>query len=219
VHEVTLDAFAIGRYPVTVEEYLRFVAATRSHYPEWLEEGSRYHLETGRDDNYRQAGMSRKNVRHPIVGISWQDATAYCGWLSEQTGERYSLPTEAEWEYACRASSEAAYCFGDDERRLGDYAWYSGNAGGQTHPVGKKRANRWGLHDLHGNVWEWVRDRYGPYSKEPQQNPSGPETGSYRVFRGGSWLYDAENCRSACRYWGGPGDRSVARSFRLARRV
>ena len=171
------------------------------------------------DDYYRRAGMSPKNVQHPMVGISWQDAMAYCEWLSEQTGERYSLPTEAEWEYACRASSEAEYCFGDDERRLEDYAWYSKNAGGKTHPVGEKRANAWGLHDLHGNVWEWVRDWYGPYSKESQRNPSGPETGSVRVIRGGSWNGDAGGCRSAFRDWGDPGYRNDDLGFRLARRV
>jgi formylglycine-generating enzyme required for sulfatase activity len=219
VHEVTLDAFAMGRYPVTVGEYLRFVDATKSHYPEWLEEGSEYHFEKGTNDYYRRVGMRPKNTQHPVVGISWHDATAYCAWLSEQTGEQYSLPTEAEWEYACRASSKAEYYFGDGEKRLGEHAWYSKNAGGKTHPVGEKQANAWGLHDLHGNAWEWVRDWYGAYSKESQRNPSGPETGSDRVLRGGSWYDYAENCRSAVRDRNVPRYRDGYLGFRLARRV
>ena len=219
VHEVTLDAFALGRYPVTVGEYLRFADATKSHYPQWLEAGSEDHIEKGTNGAYRRVGMSPKNGQHPMVGISWHDAVAYCAWLSKQTGERYALPTEAEWEYACRASSEAAYCFGDDEEQLGDYAWYARNAGGKTHPVGEKRANAWGLYDLHGHVWEWVQDWYGAYSKESQQNPSGPESGSDRVFRGGSWGLVAVLCRSAYRSRGDPGIRSRDLGFRLARRV
>jgi len=220
VHEVTLDAFAIGRYPVTVGEYMQFVKAAQSHYPEWLEEGSQYHIGTGKDDYYRRVGMSLENLKHPIVGISWNDATAYCEWLSEQTGEQYSLPTEAEWEYACRASSETAYFFGDDEKRLEDYAWYSKNSEGRTHPVGEKQANSWGLHDISGNVWEWVRDWYGAYSSEPQHNPSGPETGALRVLRGGGWIIVADDCRSAYRTdWDGPAYRSSLLGFRLARRV
>jgi formylglycine-generating enzyme required for sulfatase activity len=192
VHEVALDPFAIGRFPVTVGEYLRFAEATNSHHPEWLEEGSKYHIETGEDDFYGKRGLSREAVDLPIAGISWEDAAAYCEWLSAQTGERYELLTEAQWEYACRAGSDAAYCFGDDEGLLGDYAWYSANAGGKMHPVGQKQANRFGLHDMHGNVWEWVHDRYsGDYYKQsPVKSPTGPESGSRRVFRGGSWSYD-----------------------------
>jgi formylglycine-generating enzyme required for sulfatase activity len=121
VHEVSLQAFAIGRYPVTVGEYLSFVEATQGHAPEWLEEGSEYHIETGTKDYYRRVGMSLENTRHPVVGVSWEDARAYCEWLSEQTGEEYALPTEAEWEYACRVGSETAYCFGDDEESGSPY--------------------------------------------------------------------------------------------------
>ncbi|MFO1434075.1 MAG: SUMF1/EgtB/PvdO family nonheme iron enzyme [Candidatus Competibacteraceae bacterium] len=160
-----------------------------------------------------------ENLKHPIVGISWHDAVAYCEWLSGQTGERYSLPTEAEWEYACRASSETAYFFGDDEKRFEDYAWYSKNSEGRTHPVGEKRANPWDLYDISGNVWEWVRDWYAAYSSEPQHNPSGPESGVYRVYRGGDWLHDADNCRSAYRYRSDPAYRGDNLGFRLARRV
>ncbi len=153
-----------------------------------------------------------------MIDVSWEDATAYCKWLSEQTGTRYRLPTEAEWEYACRASSEAEYCFGNDERQLGEYAWYSKNAGGKTHPVGEKRANAWGLHDMHGNVLEWVQGWYAnDYYRPSRENPTGPESGSNRVFRGGSWLDGAVLCRSAYRLRNDPRHRDYDLGFRLAR--
>jgi len=219
VHAVTLDAFAIGRYPVTVGDYMRFVEATQSHYPAWLEAGSASHLATSSNDAYRQVGMSLDNVKHPVVGISWEDAAAYCEWLSVQTGEAYALPTEGQWEYACRAGSDTAYYFGDDGARLGEYAWYAENAEGRTHPVGEKRANDWGLYDMHGNVWEWVRDWYGDYSEEPQRNPSGPETGSCRVKRSGCWRDGPGVCHSACRSDLGPTIRGRELGFRLARQI
>lgn len=241
VHEVTLDAFAIGRYSVTVEEFRRFVDATGYRTEAEREGGAQVYegKEWGQkaDAHWRNPYFTQEDA-HPVVCISWNDAEAYCKWLSEQTGEQYSLPTEAEWEYACRASSGTAYCFGDDEQQLGDYAWYSKNAGGKTHPVGQKRANRWGLYDMHGNVWEWVRDWYGDYpegsrssawsrvrklfgasSKQPQRNPSGPETSSFQVFRGGSWDDRARYCWSAYRSGNDPGFRVADLGFRLARRV
>ncbi len=222
MHEVTLDAFAMGRYPVTVGEFRRFVDATgyrteaERQGGAWVYDGKEWGQKA--DAHWRNPHFPQEDAQ-PVVCVSWNDAAAYCEWLSEQTGERYSLPTEAEWEYACRASNEAEYCFGDNERQLEDYAWYSKNAGGETHPVGEKRTNAWGLHDVHGNVWEWVRDWYGSYSKESQRNPTGPETGSRRVFRGGSWNSVAENCRSAVRYRNDPGRRHNGLGFRLARRV
>ncbi|MCP4702949.1 MAG: SUMF1/EgtB/PvdO family nonheme iron enzyme [Gammaproteobacteria bacterium] len=219
VHEVTLDHFAIGKYPVTVGEYLRFVKAADKHHPEWMEEGSQYNARTGKDEHYKKLGGSLTDGRSPITGISWNDAAAYCSWLSEQTGEEYALPTEAEWEYACRAGSETAYFFGDDEKRLGDYAWYSKNAKGKIHPVGEKKGNGWGLSDISGNVWEWVHDWYDSYSEEAQTNPKDSETGSNRVVRGGSWGVDAGYCRSACRRHWLPGIRRRGLGFRLARRV
>ncbi|MCK7582247.1 MAG: formylglycine-generating enzyme family protein [Chromatiales bacterium] len=221
-HEVTLDAFAIGRYPVTVGEFRRFVDATgyrteaEREGGAWVYDGEQWAQKA--DAHWRNPYFSQEDA-HPVVCVSWNDAAAYCEWLSEQTGKRYSLPTEAEWEYACRASSEAAYCFGDGEQQLGKYAWYSKNSKDKTHPVGQKRANRWGLYDVHGNVWEWVRDWYGTYSEESQQNPSGPETGSGRIVRGGSWGGGAGLCRSAYRDWCDPGGRYGLLGFRLARRV
>jgi len=219
VHAVTLGAFAIGRYPVTVGDYMRFVKTTQGHHPQWLETGSEYHLTTGTNDYYRRAGVSPDNLMHPIVGITWADAAAYCEWLSVQTGEAYTLPTEAQWEYACRAGSNTAYCYGDDATRLGDYAWYAENAEGRVHPVGQKTANPWGLYDMHGNVWEWVRDWYGGYSTVLQQNPRGPESGSSRVIRGGGWNISAVVCRSAFRNRLDPGIRAFVLGFRLARQI
>jgi formylglycine-generating enzyme required for sulfatase activity len=243
VHPVRLDAFAMGRTPVTAGEYLRFCEAIGGHWPEWLQEGSQSHIETGSDDWYRKRGVSREAVDLPIVGISWEDAQAYCAWLSEQTGETYALSTEAEWEYACRAGSRTRYCFGDDAKQLGEYAWYSANAGGKLHPVGEKQPNQWGLRDMHGNVWEWVSDWYsGSYYKQlanaardmasereqdasgaqqpKSENPIGLESGSDRVVRGGSWRFDAGYCRSASRHWFDPGlRRDYSLGFRLSRKV
>jgi formylglycine-generating enzyme required for sulfatase activity len=221
VHEVTLDPYAMGRFPVAVGEYLRFAQATHGHYPEWLDEGNEYNVETGSDDYYRTVGMSRNSLDLPIVGVSWKDALAYCQWLSDRTGERYGLPTEAEWEYACRAGSHTAYCYGDGEVQLEAYAWYVNNAGGKAHSVGQKTANRFGLHDMHGNVWEWVRDWYSDkyYENSPSDNPSGPESGSRRVIRGGCWANGADDCRSADRNRDDPGYRRYYLGFRLSRRV
>ena len=222
VHEVTLDAFAIGRYPVAVGEFRWFVAAT-GYQTEAERKGGAYVYDGERwsqkaDLNWRNPYFLQVD-NHPVVCMSWNDAAAYCEWLSAQTGECYSLPTEAEWEYACRAGSKTVYCFGNDEDLLEAYAWYSKNAEGKTHPVGQKRANAWGLHDLHGNVWEWVQDRYGRYSKEPLSNLGGFGSGFFRVFRGGSWFIDAVGCRSAARVKYSPGYRSHNLGFRLARRV
>jgi formylglycine-generating enzyme required for sulfatase activity len=198
VHEVTVSAFSIGQYPVTFEEYDKFCEATRRSKP---------------------SDRSWGRATRPVIDISWSDAAAYCEWLSQQTGMHYRLLTEAEWEYACRAGNTARYCFGDDEQRLGDYAWYSSNAGGQTHPVGEKLPNAWHLYDMHGNVWEWVRDWYGAYSSEPQRDPSGRESGSIRVYRGGGWHLGADYCRSAYRRYWLPDYRLHDLGFRLARRV
>jgi formylglycine-generating enzyme required for sulfatase activity len=196
-HPVTLSHFGIGQFPVTFEEYDRFCEATRREKP-------------------NDQGWGRE--RRPVIYVSWDDAQAYCQWLSKQTGQDYRLLTEARWEYACRAGSGAAYCFGDDEKQLRDYAWYGEDFGkGSTHPFGEKKANAWGLHDLHGNVWEWVQDWYGPYSKDPQHDPSGPESGSGRVIRGGCWDGDAKNCRSAVRFRFDPDRRLDNLGFRLAR--
>ena len=128
----------------------------------------------------------------------------------------YRLPTEAAWEYACRAGTSTLYSFGDDEESLGEYAWHQGNSDRKTHPVGAKKPNYWGLHDMHGNVWEWCADWHGLYASEEVSDPSGPETAANRVIRGGSWADDAECCRSAFRSGNEPQFRDLHRGFRVA---
>jgi len=131
----------------------------------------------------------------PVVEVSWYGAVQYAKYYGLR------LPTEAEWEYACRAGSTGAWCFGNTESVLVNYAWYSVNSGNQPHPAGKKTANAWGLYDMHGNVWEWCSDQYdsGYYSVSPASNPPGPAFGTYRVLRGGSWSGVAINIRSSDR--------------------
>jgi formylglycine-generating enzyme required for sulfatase activity len=153
----------------------------------------------------------------PVERVSWEDAQAFIGHLNTREGHtRYRLPTEAEWEYAACAGSTTLYYFGDDSSRLGEYAWYGENAGGQTHPVGTLQPNAWGLYDMHGNVWEWVQDWYSTYTTEAVTDPQGPASGSSRVLRGGSWSDGAWHCRSAYRDCA-PGYRSDNLGFRLLR--
>jgi len=142
---------------------------------------------------------SFKGGSNPVEMVSWHDAVEFCKRLSAKEGKTYRLPTEAEWEYACRAGTTTLYCTGDDPASLGEYAWCAENCDQKTHPVGEKKPNAWGLHDMHGNVLEWCADWYGRYASEEVSDPSGPETGSYRVDRGGSWFSGARYCRSADR--------------------
>ena len=148
---------------------------------------------------------SFKGANNPVENVSWDDAVAFCAKLSAlpaevAAGRVYRLPTEAESEYACRAGTTTGYSFGDDAQDLGEYAWFSDNSGNTTHGVGEKLPNDWGLCDMHGNVFEWCSDAVG----------------SYRVFRGGSWYYEAAYCRSAYRYSLAPSFRSAYLGFRLA---
>lgn len=173
--------------------------------------------------------LVREGSSYPATHVSWDDAMEFCGKLTSQEKEagrlsigwRYTLPTEAQWEYACRAGSRTAYGFGDDASRLGDYAWYDKNGWDvgekYAHEVGRKRANAWCLHDMHGNVWEWCSDWYG--DRLPGgRDPSGPlRGGSDRVLRGGSWLLLPADARSAARYYDVPENRNSNRGFRLAR--
>ncbi len=149
--------------------------------------------------------------------ISWNDATEFCRQLSVSTGKTVRLPTEAEWEYACRAGSTGKYCFGNDESKLGEHAWYGydDNAGRKTHPAGQKRPNAWGLCDMHGNVWEWCQDWHGDYPPDPVTDPTGPSSGSCRVLRGGSWDRTAHACRSAFRVLVTPTSACLTDGFRV----
>ena len=159
----------------------------------------------------------RKGGNYPVNQVGVDDAQEFCKKLSAKEGKTYRLPTEAEWEYACRAGTTTAYCFGNSDSRLGAYAWYWSNADNTTHPVGAKQPNAWGLYDMHGNVYEWCQDWYAKdyYARSPQTDPQGPSTGEYRVLRGGSWLLNASNCRSAARVWVHPEDRIYSSGFRV----
>ncbi len=170
----------------------------------------------------------------PVENVTWNDAIAFCNKLSEReglkpyyrfgaveqsSGDGYRLPTEAEWEYACRAGNPGRYSFGDDASALGDHAWYYGNSGDKTHPVGQKLANKFGLFDTHGNVWEWCWDGYDAkyYAGSPESDPSGPLRAAGRVIRGGSWYDIPRYAQSASRSRSAPGGRPIYLGFRVAR--
>ncbi|MCK5872561.1 MAG: SUMF1/EgtB/PvdO family nonheme iron enzyme [Methylococcales bacterium] len=161
------SSFYISQYPVTFAEYDLFCRENNLIY----------------QSNLSSVTFIEEKNRHPVTNVSWFDAVSYCNWLSEKTGKHYKLPTEAEWEYACRASSQSAYYFGTDLQKLKDYAWYQKNSNGESHPVGLKRPNIWGLYDMHGNVWEWTNTEDPEnYAKESLINKS-----NYPIVRGGSW--------------------------------
>ena len=199
-HKVTLTKpFYMGKFPVTQAQYEAVMGVNPSHF----------HGECCAD-----------SANNPVELVSWDDAQEFCKRLSKSAGKPVRLPTEAEWEYACRAGSNTAFCFSDDESKLGEYAWHYINSGGKTHPVGQKCPNAYGLHDMHGNVWEWCQDWYGNYlaqgaKAKPAKNPTGPATGARRVLRGGSWDDIPGLCRAARRYWGSPVFRGRGIGFRV----
>ncbi len=151
----------------------------------------------------------------PVENVSWEDVQRFIGALNQKEGtNKYRLPTEAEWEYACRARSTTAFSFGDEVTKLGEYAWYGDNSEDRTHPVGQKKPNAWGLYDMHGNVWEWCQDWYGEYTISDVSEPKGPPSGEYRVLRGGS--LDLEwSMRCAGRYGLGPSGWNWSIGFRV----
>jgi len=156
----------------------------------------------------------------PVEQVSWDDVQEFIRRLNaREGGTMYRLPTEAEWEYAARAGTTTRWSFGDDKSQLGRYAWYGGNAGSQTHPVGQLQPNPWGLYDMHGNVREWAQDWYGKYTRGTAVDPAGPSSGPRRVDRGGSWYSTSSFCRSSDRFRdsGAPGDRNAILGCRLLR--
>lgn len=195
IHTVHLSPYWIGKCPVTFEEYDAYCQATGAEKP-------------------GDAGFDRG--RHPVAYVSWEDAEQYCRWLSETTGKTYRLPTEAEWEFAARGGGKSQgfqYAGGND---IDAVAWYGNNSDNQTHPVGEKKANELGLHDMSGNVWEWCSDWYSKYPAAPQTNPTGPASeGSDRVVRGGSAWLGASYCRPSCRSRSAPSNRFGNIGFRL----
>jgi formylglycine-generating enzyme required for sulfatase activity len=192
--QVTISrGFWLGQTPVTVAAYKRFTKETRAEMP-----------------GAPPFNPGWKNEQMPIVNVSWNTAQAYCSWAGGR------LPTEAEWEYAARGgSTEARY------GPLDEIAWYASNSGDRTHEVGQKRANRFGLYDMLGNVWEWVNDWYDEkyYGNSPATNPPGPSSGEYRVLRGGSWGSDPGSVRVSLRNWGNPGSGGIGNGFRCVGEV
>jgi formylglycine-generating enzyme required for sulfatase activity len=163
--------------------------------------------------------------KHPVYNVSHEEATQFARKLNQLlyaegviTGYEFRLPTEAQWEYAVRAGSISAYCYGDDVKKLDEYAWYGKNSGDKNHSVKTKLANAWGIHDGHGSVLEWCSDWYdSKYPKGPLTDPVGPSTGLVRAIRGGSFIsYDPSDCKSAYRFRDIPSDQSRSLGFRLA---
>ena len=195
-HEVAVSSFFMDKTLVTQDQYEKAMGENPSRW---------------------------KGAKNPVEQVRWSDAVRFCNKRSELEGLRpcyelkawkcdfdadgYRLPTEAEWEYACRAGTSTAYFFGDDPSKLGDYAWFDKNSGGRPRAVAQKQPNAWGLHDLCGNVWEWCNDFYAVdyYSKSPLTDPKGPDTGQTKVVRGGAWRFSAQRCRSGYRYNENPG--------------
>ncbi len=153
----------------------------------------------------------------PVDSVSWDDAVRFCERLGEKDGRRYRLPTEAEWEYACRAGSSQAFSFGPSYSQLSEHGWHFDISENKSHAVGQKQANAFGLYDMHGNVWEWCGDWYGKeyYGESPAVDPRGPASGEHRILRGGSWQCGPVLCRSAIRGWGPPANRGNHVGFRV----
>jgi len=235
--------FCLGAYHVTRGQFRQFVADTA--YQTDAENGERPGA-FGWDPDKKQFGFNAKyswrnagfeqTDEHPVVSVSWNDAMAFCKWLSKKEGKTYRLPTEAEWEYACRAGTTTRYYSGDDPETLAKvgniadaaaktqfpdwkYTIKGNDAYVFTSPVGKFKPNAFGLYDMHGNAWQWCADRYGAgyYAASPADDPTGPDSGNDRVLRGGSWLYRPFYTRSARRGGSSPGVRFNYAGFRVAR--
>jgi formylglycine-generating enzyme required for sulfatase activity len=192
VHEVTLTRpFHLGRFPVTQAQWEAVMGENPSAF---------------------------RGADRPVEQVSWDDCQAFLARLNAAGPGTFRLPTEAEWEYACRAGATGRFCYGDDVHRLGDFAWTSENSGGETRPVGGKRPNAWGLHDVHGNVWEWCQDFWDDYAEGPVKDPQGAPTGflGARVFRGGCWRGGADYAECAHRGGRGAAYRASILGLRLA---
>jgi len=193
-HRVKITkACYMGRYEVTQEQWQAIMGSNPSRF---------------------------KGARNPADSVSWNDCQAFLTRLNEKlanTSMKFSLPTEVQWEYACRAGTTSRYSFADDKASLEEYAWHRGNSGRKTHAVGQKEPNAWGLYDMHGNLWEWCQDWYESdyYGKSPTDDPTGPTAGSQRVIRGGSWNLSPWSCRSADRDGNEPDTRGSALGFRV----
>lgn len=207
-HEVQIDAFWIGQYEITWDLYNLFVSREIDQYQMKKDLESEVSIDvdavSGATMPYVEMSFGMGTDGYPAISMTQLAAVKFCEWLSAMTGKFYRLPTEAEWEYACRAGSEAAYSFGEDLSELKDYAWYSDNSNEKYQKVGQKKPNSWGLYDMHGNVAEWTLDQYIPTAykkrKKDVDNPYEAPTKTYpRVVRGGSWMDKPERLRSSSR--------------------
>ena len=187
-HNVTLSSYYICKYEVTQALWRAVMGSNPSYF---------------KGDNL------------PVENVSWNDCQTFINRLNSYTGRNFRLPTEAEWEFAARGGNYSRHYKYSGSNYISDVAWYDGNSGSRTHPVGTKQANELGLYDMSGNVWEWCGDWYGSYSSYSQNDPTGPNSGSDRVGRGGSWYGDASYCRSSSRYGNSPGYRSSVIGLRL----
>jgi formylglycine-generating enzyme required for sulfatase activity len=179
-HKVTLSqAFYLGKYEVTQEQWTAVMGGNPSEF---------------------------KGAQRPVDTVSWNDCQAFLAKLQDRTGRKFALPTEAQWEFACRAGTVTPWSFGAHDQPAADYAWIGSNSGGTTHPVGGKKPNAWGLYDMHGNVWEWCADWYAKhaYAGGEVTDPQGPASSEGRILRGGAWGEHPNNMRSACRNCIGP---------------
>ena len=188
-HTVTLSDYYIGETEVTQELWAAVMGSNPSEF-------------TG-------------NMQRPVEQVSWEDCQTFIRKLNELTGANFRLPTEAEWEFAARGGRNSRGYQYSGSSNLGDVAWYGDNSSDTTHPVKTKSPNELGIYDMSGNVWEWCQDWYGPYSSSSQTDPTGPSSGSDRVYRGGSWISFARNCRSAIRYINAPSCRYRDLGLRL----
>jgi formylglycine-generating enzyme required for sulfatase activity len=201
-HQVTISKdYYLGVHEVTQAQYEKVMGKNPSHF--------------------QGAIVGNENADLPVEMITWDDAVEFCKKLSDlpkekKAGRVYRLPTEAQWEYACRAGSKTAYSFDDEEGLLPVYGWFYRNSSKRTHTVGLLEPNAWGLYDMHGNVWEWCSDWYGDYPKGALSDPTGPKEGSSRAFRGGCWDVVAAYCKSGDRNGYDPSFRDSNGGFRVA---
>lgn len=193
VRTIKLDSYYIGKYEVTQAQW-KAVMGTDAYYP----------YEAGKGDTY------------PVYFVNWNEAQAFCKKLSEQTGKKYMLPTEAQWEYAARGGNRSQHYKYAGSNNIDVVAWCEDNSGYETHSVGSKKANELGIYDMSGNVAEWCSDRFGDYDESDTDNPQGPTNGSERISRGGSWHSEAIYCRVSYRGFDLPSSRDFAPGFRVA---
>ena len=205
----------------TQKRYGGMAALYRNEHPQhsvtitkgfWM---SRYEVTRAQWESVTSNNPSQfKGPGRPVDSVMWVDCHEYLDSLNRTTGESFRLPTEAEWEYACRVGTTTEFYFGDSISRLKDYAWYKDNSNGETHPVGLKKPNGWGLHDMYGNVSEWCQDYAdnGYYANSPREDPKGPASGTDRIYRGGNWEGLVSWCRSAWRFGASPNYQGTAAS-------